>query len=634
MTYLAQITFGPVQGFIATARRSRDLWFGSLVLSQISRAAARSLHDGHAKRLVFPYVSQAGDPDALIKKLNDNRFLVTNIVVSELRMAQAQARQALEDAKAAATTEWSSICRAALQLLPGNNKGKWIDEALWTVQLEDVVEVYFGAVPIDTTYASASEALRELMANRKNSRLFGAYHDKERRQKSSLDGAQSTVLVDALVTGTGSHARRRRRIGIERNEQLDTAATVKRLLGSGKNFLPAARVAAQEWVARVKATSASELAAIADELTALSKLDIGTQFGGGYDAYEWVKPLPFDGQLLFRNRVAVEVASIESEGISKSADFQFDADEIDEANKRLKGLDKKLAALAKQHGAPQPYYGLLLADGDRMGQLLDAASKQADGIERHRAISAALSRFAQSVPELMSQLEGACIYSGGDDVLGLVPVHRAVEIADKLRTAFAQALADVADGIVDAGQKPTLSVGVALVHFLEPLGDARDLAAKAEKIAKGGMLAASLQRNALCLLAKPRGGVEIELRVGWDDAAALKRLTDWQRWLRPASGGANLPKGLPHELADALNACNRLQAASADPKAVFGSIWPLQVRAVLSKKRPDGELIPEHCKSDLQQALVENPQEASQALLMARWLAGVADAGSLNGDEP
>lgn len=45
------INIGPVQDFIATARRSRDLWFGSWFLSEISKTAARVIG---ADNLIFP----------------------------------------------------------------------------------------------------------------------------------------------------------------------------------------------------------------------------------------------------------------------------------------------------------------------------------------------------------------------------------------------------------------------------------------------------------------------------------------------------------------------------------------------------------------------------------------------------
>ncbi|HMX54263.1 MAG: type III-B CRISPR-associated protein Cas10/Cmr2, partial [Candidatus Accumulibacter sp.] len=34
-TWLLEIAIGPVQGFIAAARRSRDLWAGSHLLSEL-----------------------------------------------------------------------------------------------------------------------------------------------------------------------------------------------------------------------------------------------------------------------------------------------------------------------------------------------------------------------------------------------------------------------------------------------------------------------------------------------------------------------------------------------------------------------------------------------------------------------
>jgi len=53
------ITLGPVQDFIASARRCQDLWFGSWLLSDLSRAVARTV-DAFAggDALVFP--SEAG----------------------------------------------------------------------------------------------------------------------------------------------------------------------------------------------------------------------------------------------------------------------------------------------------------------------------------------------------------------------------------------------------------------------------------------------------------------------------------------------------------------------------------------------------------------------------------------------
>ena len=57
-TYLILVSIGPVQEFIAQARRTRDLWYGSELLSELSRSVARSLADSGAE-LIFPHSAAA-----------------------------------------------------------------------------------------------------------------------------------------------------------------------------------------------------------------------------------------------------------------------------------------------------------------------------------------------------------------------------------------------------------------------------------------------------------------------------------------------------------------------------------------------------------------------------------------------
>ena len=59
--HLLLITLGPVQDFIAAARRTRDLWFGSHLLSELGRAAAKAVVNQGAS-LIFPALDR-GDPE-------------------------------------------------------------------------------------------------------------------------------------------------------------------------------------------------------------------------------------------------------------------------------------------------------------------------------------------------------------------------------------------------------------------------------------------------------------------------------------------------------------------------------------------------------------------------------------------
>ena len=52
--WVLMLAIGPVQGFIAAARRTRDLWYGSTLLSAVATTAARRLQSSYGAELVFP----------------------------------------------------------------------------------------------------------------------------------------------------------------------------------------------------------------------------------------------------------------------------------------------------------------------------------------------------------------------------------------------------------------------------------------------------------------------------------------------------------------------------------------------------------------------------------------------------
>ena len=158
---------------------------------------------------------------------------------------------------------------------------------------------------------------------------------------------------------------------------------------------------------------------------------------------------------------------------------------------------RALAALlaAAEVSLPLPYYAVLLADGDRMGQAIDRQASFAD----HRRLSQALAGFARQARAVVEQRHrGELIYAGGDDVLAFVPLHRAVACARELAQDFRERLTAFPAG--DEGGAPTLSVGIGVSHFLEPMGEALALARAAERRAK-------VTRDALALLVSKRSGL-------------------------------------------------------------------------------------------------------------------------------
>ena len=68
-TSLLAVSIGPVQDFIAAGRKTRDLWFGSTLLGDVSRAAAEHLAGVDGVELIFPARASLGIGLAEVEKL-------------------------------------------------------------------------------------------------------------------------------------------------------------------------------------------------------------------------------------------------------------------------------------------------------------------------------------------------------------------------------------------------------------------------------------------------------------------------------------------------------------------------------------------------------------------------------------
>ena len=106
-------------------------------------------------------------------------------------------------------------------------------------------------------------------------------------------------------------------------------------------------------------------------------------------------------------------------------------------------------------GKPSSFYALLKADGDRLGKLVREIGP--------KPVGKALARFTREVPEVVRQHDGVTVYAGGDDVLALLPVPRALLCAETLSDRYRSTF----DG--DTGAIPTLSAAVVFAHIRLPL---------------------------------------------------------------------------------------------------------------------------------------------------------------------
>jgi CRISPR-associated protein Cmr2, N-terminal len=159
--HLLALTVGPVQEFIAAARRTRDLWFGSYLLSEISKAAAKAVGD-HAgiNKLIFPAPNSGADlkPDSPLN--------VANVILAELGDVDPAA--VAREAKEAARRRWRDFTDHVF-----DGYKSVIQSDIWNDQVDDVIEFYAAWHPYsETTYKDDRAALMRLLAARKLCRDF------------------------------------------------------------------------------------------------------------------------------------------------------------------------------------------------------------------------------------------------------------------------------------------------------------------------------------------------------------------------------------------------------------------------------------------------------------------------------
>lgn len=104
--YLVLFSVGPVQSFIASARKTEDYWSGSFLLSHLIREALRGLYQEEGFELVFPVVSkeEIEHPDRRTLHIASlpNRFTAVmkgteETVIKRLKATEQQIRESFYD---------------------------------------------------------------------------------------------------------------------------------------------------------------------------------------------------------------------------------------------------------------------------------------------------------------------------------------------------------------------------------------------------------------------------------------------------------------------------------------------------------------------------------------------------------
>jgi CRISPR-associated protein Cmr2 len=491
MTHLFLVAIGPVQDFIAAARRTADLQAGSRLLVSIAKTVAEALRDDYSAELIFPALKKPDDPiedppNKILVALPEGKDPCE--IAAKLK---AKALRVLDDAWSQA---WGQI---------DQGQRSQLDENRAKAQLARFLEFYAAWVPLEGDYAEARKAVERKLAGRKALREFEATEEDDKfLPKSALDPAWPTVvkLPEGIFNIAADSPLAQTPIFLKSSEVLDAISLIKRVNGHlDSDGTPSTATMAIRLLEDKFRTDARY-----EKLKALEKR---------------CRPTLDYGDLFFETRVQEEQKRRQTHEESL-----LNLNEIAELRRHF----LKIA----EYSSPPPYYAILLADGDRMGRII---SKK-DSKEAHQAFSLALAGFAGAVGGIVEKNHGHLIYSGGDDVLALLPLHTAIKCAHELHEEFDTRMKDVKAGI-EGEAVGTLSAGIAIVHYREPLQISLERARRAEKAAKDA------GRDALAVALHTRGGAPVTYAAPWGDG---KLKAAWDLWTEAFDG--KLSRGLPYEL--------------------------------------------------------------------------------------
>jgi CRISPR-associated protein Cmr2 len=467
MKHLLSLSVGPVQEFIAAARKTADLQAGSELLVQITREAAKVVEQ-HG-RLIFPARADAKSiPNKILAELNDGAD------------PAAVARDAENAARDYLLNKWHEVTSG----LPDSDLNREVGED----QIAHFLEFYAAWLPRTDCYAKDRDQVERLMAGRKALRDFTQPKSAAGSPKSPLDPSRDCVLRTEGKMKVPESVRRR--LSLKKHETLDAVSVLKRYDGlkraAGGELISTSMLAAKPALGPDRQEGLDNLKSLA------SRLDLGRDYS----------------DLLFPERTRDLLQDKIETGQMSEQDAAALEEEIKSARK---------AALGGKECSP--YYAILVADGDHMGARL-ATFENAD---EHLEFSEKLATFAQAAADLVKRYDGYCVYSGGDDVLAFVPVHRVLDCAEAMATEFGRMT------------RATLSIGVAIVHHLEDLQVSVERAREAEKAAKK-------MRNALAVALHTRGGALLTVAESW----TRNPVSEWKEWIQSFGGG--LARGFPYEL--------------------------------------------------------------------------------------
>ena len=492
--YLLLFTLGPVQSFIAEARKTQDLYAGSLLLSDLLKKGIEELEkEGFSREtVVFPYAFPDDEAKWKSVKSVPNRFVaVVEARKEDLKTLGASIEKAVRG-------HWKSIAiNDPLRSVCASKKFS-IDEG-FNQQIDQHLDIFWLFEPLGESYKASFEELERKMGGLKNLRTFKQYDYAtnlgERGRKCSLDGirnvkfyrmteAQEEKEVRAKLLFANDncvfeHSDKLSQRILQSGEGLSAVSFVKRCFlqqRGAESFPSTADIALKDWLESVDQK----------KLAAYKALDPAEDY---------------NTQLFFEENLNEDY--LKSQGINLV---------LPEGEKRKTAVEyakEKLKELTKSTDLKQSkYYAIIAFDGDSMGKWLS----RADNKEVHKEFSKLLIDFASYAEDQKKEYGCDIIYAGGDDFLAFVNLSDLFDALIWLRDQFKEKIGRKAKEMFNEENDFSFSAGIAIAHYKEPLKIVLKKAKAMEEKAKD----LRERKNAFAISVIKGSGEEHEMAWGFE----------------------------------------------------------------------------------------------------------------------
>jgi CRISPR-associated protein Cmr2 len=489
---IAIFTIGPVQSFISAAKKIKEFWAGSYLLSYLTwQAIEHTIEKAGEDSIIFPMVTD----QPFYQRFIENKENVSDLEMPTLPnrfmavLDKENSQEILKECEIRVTKKLYEIFNSK----PMNFKLSNSDHEAVKKQIEELLEIYWVSIPAtedineikkrfknlkgsesnNSTYSILTSLAEELLGSRKNLRDFNFVEEKG--SKCFICGERS-ALIDVRFE--------------DEDRKICGVCALKRNFEKyfNKYISPASNL---------YYPSVIEIATMDYKESLLQELKKDNLLDDFLRTFDRNTIKNYSGKLLSRWK---DKESKDKSFLKISGDtFDLDSDILND-NQELKF---KISKYNKKYGLKlNKYYSLIYLDGDSMGKWVsgELINKEMTP-ELHALVSKALTnyslRFVKNIVEKNGR-KGKVIYAGGDDVVAFVNLDDLFTVMRELSAYFSGSIKDNqidfinSDGIVDfngekimtLGSKASISLGACIAHYKEPLSLVIKKAQKMESKAK------------------------------------------------------------------------------------------------------------------------------------------------------